>query len=736
MMDLTRYERLRDEIRRTLTPEEASGADRALEYALRQTAGELRYDGTPMADHAAEVARIVLTEIGLGAAPVVAAILHDAVRSAARRGEECFVACTSGIREQFGEEVLGMTVGMNSISEIRLNASKEQAENFRELIVSYSEDPRVILIKLADRLEVMRRLEIFPHDKWRKKSWESLNLYAQIAHKLGLYNVKSELEDLALRYLEPQDYRHIAEKLSASEEERRDFIARFLAPVVERLDRAGLNYHIKSRTKSIFSIWNKMRKQRVPFEGVYDIFALRIILDCPPEEEKRLCWTVYSIVTDFYTPNPERTRDWISIPKSNGYESLHTTVAAGQGRWVEIQIRTERMDAVAERGIAAHWRYKGVDQGSSSNERWLRQLRELMEDKSRTLARSFDAKPSSGEIFVFTPGGDLRRLPEGATVLDFAFDIHSSLGVTCAGGKINNRPAAIRDELHNGDIVEIMTQKNQRPKADWLGFAVTSKARSKIRASLREEQARNARLGREEIERKLKNWKLPLSIDEAVAILCRHFRMRTGTELYAAVTAGKIELMQIKEILAAHLSGEAEEERRAAAAQIEAEKRRKAEQEQTALPKSSDALVIDERIGQLEYKLGRCCNPIRGDEIFGFVTVNAGITIHRADCPNARRLRENYPYRIMEARWRNSGQGAFRASIRIVAEDRTGMINHITDVISRDLKLNIRSMNLSSSGGVLSGELHVEVPGAGMLDMLVHSILRIRGVQKAYRVNG
>ncbi|MDE5730621.1 MAG: RelA/SpoT family protein [Alistipes sp.] len=732
-MDLTRYERLRDEIRRTLTPEEASGADRALEYALRQTAGELRYDGTPMTDHAAEVARIVLTEIGLGAAPVVAAILHDAVRSAARRGEECFVACTSGIRERFGEEVLGMTVGMNSISEIRLNASKEQAENFRELIVSYSEDPRVILIKLADRLEVMRRLDIFPREKWRKKSWESLNLYAQIAHKLGLYNVKSELEDLALRYLEPQDYRHIAEKLSASEEERRDFIARFLAPVVERLDRAGIRYHVKSRTKSIFSIWNKMRKQRVPFEGVYDIFALRIILDCPPEEEKRLCWTVYSIVTDFYTPNPERTRDWISIPKSNGYESLHTTVAAGQGRWVEVQIRTERMDAVAERGIAAHWRYKGVDQGSSGSERWLSQLRELMEDKSRTLVRSFDAKPSSGEIFVFTPGGDLRRLPEGATVLDFAFDIHSSLGVTCAGGKINNRPAAIRDELHNGDIVEIMTQKNQRPKADWLGFAVTSKARSKIRASLREEQARNARLGREEIERKLKNWKLPLSIDEAVAILCRHFRMRTGTELYAAVTAGKIELMQIKEILMAHLSGEAEEERRAAAALVEEEKRRKAER--AAAPRSSDALVIDERIGQLEYKLGRCCNPIRGDEIFGFVTVNAGITIHRADCPNARRLRESYPYRVMEARWRDSEQGAFRASIRIVAEDRTGMINHITDVIGRDLKLGIRSMNLSSSGGVLSGVLHVEVPGAGVLDTLVHSILRIRGVQKAYRVN-
>ena len=403
-----------------------------------------------------------------------------------------------------------------------------------------------------------------------------------------------------------------------------------------------------------------MRKQHVPFEGVYDIFAIRIILDCPLEEEKQQCWTVYSIVTDFYTPNPERMRDWISIPKSNGYESLHTTVATKEGRWVEIQIRTERMDAVAERGIAAHWRYKGVNAGSDGSEMRMKQLRELMEDKTRPLAQNFDAKPSSGEIFVFTPGGDLRKLPEGATVLDFAFDIHTSLGLTCSGGKVNNRPAAIRDVLHNGDIVEVLTQKNQKPKADWLGFVTTSKARTRIKASLREEHTKNARLGREELERKLKNWKLPL----------------TG-----------------------------------------------------------DALIIDEKIGQLDYKLAKCCNPIRGDEIFGFITVGAGITIHRTDCPNAQRLRKNYPYRVLEARWRDEAQGAFRVSIRVVASDTTGMINHIAEVINRDLKLSIRSMNLSPGGGLLSGVIHVEVPGTGMVDMLIHSILRIKGVQKAYRVN-
>lgn len=576
-MDLTRYDKLRSAIRRTLSPDEAAAADRALEYAAEHTASQVRHDGSPMLDHAAEVARIGLEEIGLGGDSVVAAILHDVVRTASRQDEETFLRLTDEIRDRFGKEVLGMTVSLSHISDIRLKASREQAENFRELIVSYSEDPRVILIKLADRLEVMRRLEIFPREKWRKKSWESLNLYAQIAHKLGLYNIKSELEDIALRYLEPQDYQHIADKLAETESERRAFIARVLEPITQRLDQAGLRYHVKSRTKSIFSIWNKMRKQHVPFEGVYDIFAIRIILDCPLEEEKQQCWTVYSIVTDFYTPNPERMRDWISIPKSNGYESLHTTVATKEGRWVEIQIRTERMDAVAERGIAAHWRYKGVNAGSDGSEMWMKQLRELMEDKTRPLAQNFDAKPSSGEIFVFTPGGDLRKLPEGATVLDFAFDIHTSLGLTCSGGKVNNRPAAIRDVLHNGDIVEVLTQKNQKPKADWLGFVTTSKARTRIKASLREEHTKNARLGREELERKLKNWKLPLTVDEGVGILCKHFKLRTGTELYASIGTEKIDLMQIKELLQAHLSGEAEEERRAAAAAIESEKRRKAE---------------------------------------------------------------------------------------------------------------------------------------------------------------
>ena len=424
-------------------------------------------------------------------------------------------------------------------------------------------------------------------------------------------------------------------------------------------------------------------------------------------------------------------RDWISIPKSNGYESLHTTVSA-EGRWVEVQIRTERMDAVAERGIAAHWRYKGVNQGAQTSEVWLGRLRELLEDTTHSLAQRFDAKPASGEIFVFTPNGDLRKLPEGASLLDFAFDIHTSLGSTCVGGKVNNRAVSIREQLRNGDIVEILTQKNQTPKSDWLNFVVTSKARNKIKSFLREEQAKHTRMGREELERKLKNWKFPLTIDEAVAYLVKYFKVRTGTEIYALIATQKVDLGTIKESLTRHISGEADEQRRAAAAEAERNKVHNAKES----PAVQDALVIDDDISKIQYKLAKCCNPIKGDEVFGFVTINSGITIHRCDCPNAKRMRENYPYRVIDARWRSTAEGAFRVSLRIVAADTTGMANHITEVINRDLKLNIRSINFASlANGCIAGTVSVEVPGAGVVDTLIHSIMRIKGVQRAFRIN-
>ena len=731
---MERYSKLRETVAKQFSTTTQELVDKALLFAAERMEGKVRYDGTPMMDHAVEVAHIVATEVGLGRNSTVASIIHDVVREVAMGDDEAALeALLETIRKEFGEEVAGITIGLANISELKLNTHSDQASNFRDMIVSYSEDPRVILIKLADRLEVMRSIAIFPEEKRLKKSWESLNLYAQIAHKLGLYNIKSELEDLSLSQLEPADHKHITDKLREGEKERMDFIERFIEPIRKGLDAAGIKYHIKSRTKSIYSIWNKMRKQKVPFEGVYDIFAIRIIIDCPQPMEKAQCWMAYSIVSDFYTPNTDRMRDWISIPKSNGYESLHTTVAAGDGKWVEIQIRTERMDNVAELGIAAHWRYKGVNQGAQTSELWLQRLRELMSETKEDIAERFDAKPASGEIFVYTPNGDIRKLPEGATVLDFAFDIHSNLGCTCSGGKVNGRAVPIREQLHNGDIVEILTQKNQQPKADWINFVVTTKAKSKIKSVIREEQAKSANLGREELERKLKNWKMTKSIDEVVAYLCKYYKQRTGTALYELIAQEKIDLAVVKEILTKWLSGEADEERRAAEA--EAEARRRATTAQTQSKQSSDALIIDESINNIVYKLAKCCNPIKGDDIFGFVNISTGITIHRTDCPNAKRIREQYPYRIMEAKWRESAQGAFRVTIAINANDSAGLVNQITEVVSRDMKLNIRSINLNSRGdGTGIGTISVEVPSVGVVDTLIHAIMRIKGVQRAYRV--
>ena len=732
---LERYSALRNKVAEMFSPTTQALVDKALLFADSHLSGHTRYDGKPMLDHAVGVAYIVATEVGLGRNSTVSAIIHDVIRLAAKGDDEQYLEqLLDECKELFGEEVVGIVSGLANISELKFNTHKEQASSFRDMIVAYSEDPRVILIKLADRLEVMRSISIFPKEKRKKKSWESMNLYAQIAHKLGLYNIKSELEDLALSQLEPESYQHIVDKLAESEEERLAFIEHFLEPIRKALDNAGIKYHIKSRTKSVYSIWNKMRKQQVPFEGVYDIFALRIIIDCEKAQEKAQCWVVYSIVSDFYTPNTDRMRDWITIPKSNGYESLHTTVSAGEGKWVEIQIRTERMDDVAELGIAAHWRYKGVNQGAQTSEQWLQRLRELMDETKEDIAERFDAKPASGEIFVFTPNGDIRKLPEGATVLDFAFDIHTNLGSTCSGGRVNGRAVPIREQLKNGDIVEIMTQKNQQPKSDWLNFVVTTKARQRIKAFIREEQAKNAKLGREELERKLKNWKLTSkSIDEVVAYLCKYYKQRTGTALYELIATEKIDLATVKELITRWLSGEADEERRAAEAAAERARR---ESQQPTKQTSSDALIIDESINNIVYKLAKCCNPIKGDDIFGFVTINAGITIHRCDCPNAKHIRKNYPYRIMEAKWREHAQGSFRVTIAITINDSAGVVNQITEVVSRDLKLNIRTINLSSRGdGTGVGTISVEVPSTSVVDMLLHAIMRVKGVQRAVRVN-
>ena len=605
----------------------------ALRLAVEKLHGEVRHDGSPFVSHAIRTAMIVINEVGLGRNSTISTLLHDVLRLKLMSFDE--------IEQLYGAQCVGILRGLCNISDVDPKIASDQVENFRELIVSYSTDPRVILIKLADRLEVMRSLAMFPEQKRIKKSWESLNLYAQIAHKLGLYNIKSELEDIALRYLEPTDYAYIGKRLSETADEREAFIREFVRPIEEKIKAHGIRYHLKSRTKSIYSIWRKMKRMHISFDEVYDLFAIRIIIDCEPQDEKAQCWMIYSFVTDFYTPNPERMRDWISIPKSNGYESLHTTVVTDSGRWVEIQIRSERMDEVAEHGVAAHWRYKGVQGGTIGTEAWFSKLREIMETtEHQQIAQKFDAKLSSGEVFVFTPNGDLRKLSEGATVLDFAFDIHSNLGASCVGGKVNHRNVSFREVLRNGDIVEILTSKTQRPKADWLNIVTTSKARGKIKAYLREEQAKAASLGREELERKLKNWKFQISIDDAVAVLCKQYKVKTGTEVYGLIAQQKVTLLEIKELLTHHLSGDATEQ---AVRPVAEAKQSTGDQE---------ALVIENSLSGIDYKLARCCNPIFGDDVFGFVTVNNGITIHRRDCPNAMRLKERYPYRVIPARWR------------------------------------------------------------------------------------
>ena len=675
----------------------------ALRVAVDQLKGMTRHDGTPFVTHAINTAIIVIQEVGLGRNSTVSTLLHDVVRLGLMDAEQ--------VGERFGKQCVGILQGLCNISEVDPKVESEQADNFRELIVSYSTDPRVILIKLADRLEVMRKLDIFPREKRKKKSWESLNLYAQIAHKLGLYNIKSELEDIALKYLEPKDYEYISRRLSETAAEREEFIRAFVKPIEEKMQHLGIKYHLKSRTKSIYSIWRKMKRMHIGFDEVYDLFAIRIIIDCPREQEKAQCWAIYSIVTDFYTPNPDRMRDWLSIPKSNGYESLHTTVVTDTGRWVEIQIRSERMDEIAEHGVAAHWRYKGVSGGAMGTEEWFAKLREIMETtQHQEIAQKFDAKLSSGEIFVFTPNGDLRKLNEGATVLDFAFEIHSNLGASCIGGKVNHRNVSFREVLRNGDIVEILTSKTQKPKADWLNFVTTSKARNKIKAYMREEQAKAASLGREELERKIKNWKLSITMDDAVVTLCKYYKLKTGTELYGQIAQQKIILSDIKEILTRYLNGT-----------LDGDHELKGPVAFKVSSDNTDALVIDESLSNIEYKLAKCCNPIFGDEIFGFTTVNNGITIHRQDCPNAIRLKERYPYRVLPARWQQSAaKGAFVATIRIQADDTTGLVNKIAEVINRDLKVNIRSMNLSSSGGMLSGLINIEVTGTQLDDDVIY----------------
>ncbi len=688
----------------------------ALHIAIKLSEDSLRYSNDPMVHHAINVALIISKEVKLGAVSTISALLHDVVRSNKFSLEQ--------VRSQFGENCMEVLKGMNDISQVETKEQIEQVEHFQELIVSYSTNPRIILLKLADRLEVMRNLHYFPEVKRTKKSWETINIYSQIAHKLGLYTIKSEMEDISLGFLEPEMYSHIQGKLETTAEARKNFTTQFVAPITDRLQKDNLNFSVKVRTKSVYSIWRKMSSKNISFEEIYDIFAIRIIADCELEKEKSICWHIYSVVTDFNKPNPDRMRDWISIPKSNGYESLHATVVTNSGEWVEVQIRTRRMDEVAEQGIAAHWKYKGI--GDSGNAVWLQQLRAVMEEVSAGVGQvggmEKPAINSEKEVFVFTPNGDLRKMPMGSTILDFAFDIHSGLGCKCIGGKINHKNVTLREELRNGDLVEIITAKNQKPNAGWLDIVITQKARSKIKLELREEESKRSNLGREELERKVKNWKLNITIDEAITLLTRYYKYKTGKEFLNVLADEKIAMADIKEQLVRHIAGE----------NILRTTDERAPKERQYQESKGDFLIIDKDQKGIDYKLAKCCNPIYGDDIFSFVTVMKGITIHRSDCVNAASMRDRYSYRILPARWdQNQKGGAFIAKISISSDDAVGLEPSIRDVC-KELKVNLRGMNLSY-GDTVSGVITLEVNSISHIDIIIYKLQRIKGVRRVMR---
>lgn len=677
-------------------------------------------NGEPYVFHIINVARICIDDIGLGGTSIIAALLYETITDKLRNIVE--------IEKHYSPTIATIVDGLNKLASLDLKNPVSQADNFRELILTLSNDARVILIKLADRLEKMRSLSGIQKSTQLKIAWETFHLYAPLAHRLGLYRLKSELEDLAMKYTNEEDYKKILKKLKNTTARRNKFIKDFIEPIESELKKRNLDFEIKGRPKAVYSIWKKMQKQGVGFDEVYDVFAIRVILNSPPQNEKSDCWQVYSIITDSWHPNPERLRDWISVPKSNGYESLHTTVVGPEGKWVEVQIRSKRMDDVAERGLAAHWKYKGIKQDKGLDQ-WVSKVRELLETPSNTpedLVDHFKLNLYQKEIFAFTPNGDLKKYPQGATVLDFAFDIHSDIGSKCVGAKVNGRNVPIKQILQNGDVVEIITSKNQRPKTDWLQIVVTGKAKAKIKQCLREEKNKQLSIGKEMLFRRLKNWKIS-DTDEAVNILRKHLKLKNSAMLFEYISLEKVNLSDLKSILI-------QPEKQEIVPEVVDEKKPKTQEKSKSI--STDYLVIDEKLVNIDYKLAKCCNPIFGDSIFGFVTIKDGIKIHRTNCPNAAQLHEKYGYRIVNAKWKESkSEASFQTTIKVIGFDELGMINKISEIISKDLKVNMRSFSINSSNGLFEGRIQVYVTDTKHLDMLLYKLTKIKGVQKAIRIN-
>ena len=673
-----------------------------------------------------ETALIVAEEIGMNRPSILGVMLSGVVLSGAASVEE--------IKKDFGEDVANILHGMLRIRDLYAKSATVESENFRSLLVTFAEDLRVILIMIANRVLIMRKIKDTPYvESQRKVSMEAAYLYAPLAHKLGLYKLKSELEDLSLKYLEHDAYYHIKEKLNETKRSRDAYIANFIGPIDQKLHAAGLKFHMKGRTKSIHSIWQKMKKQQVDIDGVYDLFAIRIILDSKPEKEKQDCWQVFSIITDMYQSNPKRMRDWLSVPKSNGYESLHITVLGPDKKWVEVQIRTERMDDIAEHGLAAHWRYKGIKSGQSGIEEWLANVRGALEtNDDMQLMDQFRMDLTEDEIFVFTPRGDLFKLPAGATVLDFAYTIHTKVGNTCVGAKIGNKNVTIRQKLQSGDQVEILTNVNQTPKQDWLNIVQTSKARNKIRQSLKEMESKQALMAKEELGRKLKNRKLEYNEPTLMHTITK-LGYRIVTEFYAALASGTITMEQVLETYAAQLRHNKGEEERTTPQQSAQEFVMQENDKNRITAGGDDVIVIDQELKGLDFQMARCCQPVYGDDVFGFVTSGGGIKIHREDCPNAPQLRSRFGYRIVKARWAGKRGSQYPITLRIVGNDDLGIVNNITSIISKEEKILLRSISIDSHDGLFSGTLTVMLDDISRLQQLLKKIKTVKGIKNVTR---
>ena len=670
---------------------------------------------------ALRTAQIAVDEIGLKRDGVLATMLFTLVLNGHLTLEDT--------ESKFGTSVAHIIHGLVKIHNLYKKNPIIESENFRNLLISFSEDMRVILIMIADRVNLMRQIRDTEAKEAQKEvSEEASYLYAPLAHKLGLYKLKSELEDLSLKYLEHDAYYMIKDSLNATKTSRDAYIKRFIGPIEEQLKNAGLKFHMKGRTKSIHSIWQKMKKQKCKFEGIYDLFAIRIILDSPLEKEKMQCWQVYSIITDMYQPNPKRLRDWLSVPKSNGYESLHITVLGPENKWVEVQIRTERMDEIAEHGLAAHWRYKGIKSEGSIDE-WLANIRSALENNDDLqLMDQFKMDLYEDEVYVFTPKGDLLKFPKGATILDFAYYIHSNIGNTCTGGKINGKAVSFREKLHSGDTVEILTQSNQKPKRDWLNIVKSSKAKAKIRLALKETQAKDGLYAKELLERRFKNKKIEIE-ESLMSHIIKKLGYKETSDFYKDIADEKLDANTVIERyieVRDHDSGTRQAE--------SAENFEYKNPNEKFAYKEDDVLVIDRNLKGIDYKLAQCCHPIYGDDVFGFVTVSGGITIHRNTCPNAPELRKRFGYRIVKAKWSGKGSSQYAITLRIIGNDDIGIVSNITNIISKEDKLTMRSINIDSHDGLFSGNVVLMIEDNSKLNQLIKKLKTVKGVKQIIRI--